>query len=310
MKTLSNIILLTFVLALLGCNYQRQTNKKEKEQTISKSGALVFGDKKLTYFIEGEGFPCFVCADSEIQKIFLSDELKKHFKFVFIEHRHSTYYEQPKDYSNISLDTIVDDMETLRIRLGFDKVYVLGPSLAGLLAMEYARKYPESTKGVIMINTPPEFKSDYMKIINKYWDENASDERKEILTNNIQNLEKIDKDSISKTEWNYLYYKALTPKYFYNPQHDGFPNLGVNEEGWNHFYSIMNGYNISNYQFNIPVFLSLSKFDFMVPEFMWDEYIENLKTFTIVRFKKSGHSPHAEEQELFDKQLLQWIKSN
>ena len=132
-----------------------------------------------------------------------------------------------------------------------------------------------------------------MKIINKYWDENASEERKEILTNNMQNLEKIDKDSISKAEWNYLYYKALTPKYFYNPQHDGFPYFRENEEGRNHFYSLVKGYNISDYQFNIPVFLSLSKFDFMVPEFMWDEYIENLKTITIVRFKKSGHSPHA-----------------
>ncbi len=149
-----------------------------------------------------------------------------------------------------------------------------------------------------------------MKIINKYWDENASDERKEILANNLQNLKKIDKDSMSKAEWNYLYYQALTPKYFYNPQHDGFPNFRENEEGWYHFYFIMNGYIISDYQFNIPVFLSLSEFDFMVPEFMWDEYIGNLKTFTIVRFKKSGHLPQVEEQELFDTELLKWIKEN
>ena len=70
MKTIFNLILLAFSLSLLGCEYQKQTNQKEYDQTISKSGELVFGDKKLTYFIEGEGRPCFVCADSEIHKIF------------------------------------------------------------------------------------------------------------------------------------------------------------------------------------------------------------------------------------------------
>ncbi len=104
MKTLSNLILLTFVLALLGCNYQKQNNQKEKEQTISKSGELVFGDKKLTYFIEGVGIPCFVCADGGLQKDCISENLKKHFQFVFIEQRHSTYYEESKDYSKITMD--------------------------------------------------------------------------------------------------------------------------------------------------------------------------------------------------------------
>ena len=200
-------------------------------------------------------------------------------------------------------------MELLRSRMGFDKVYILGPSLAGLLALEYARKYPENTKGVIMINTPPQFKRGYLKKINQYWDENASDERKEILINNFQNLEKINKDSISKVEWNPLYYQALTPKYFYNPQHDGLKLFRYNEEDWNHFYSIMLDleYDIERAQTETPVFLSLSKFDFMVPEFMWDDYHGKLKTYTIVRFEKSSHFPHVEDQELFDKLLLDWI---
>ena len=309
MKTLKILMVVLISASIIGCKNQGK-NSSDKQNVIPKSGELVFGDKKVTYVIEGEGIPCFVCADSEIQKIFLSDELKKHFQFVYIEQRHSTYYDEPKDYSKITMDTIVDDIETLRTKLGFDKVYVLGHSIIGLIALEYAKKYPENTEGVIMINTPPHFNMNYMKIINKYWDENASEERKKILLNNLKNLELLNKDSISKDEWNYLSNKAHAPKNYYDSLYVNTPHFRLNEEGWNHFYTIMREYDIERTRIETPVFLSLSKFDFMVPEFMWDEYIENLKTFTIVRFKKSGHLPHAEEQELFDKQLLKWIKDN
>lgn len=310
MKTLSNLILLAFALALLGCNYQKQNNQKEKEQTKSKSGEFVFGDMKLTYFIEGEGYPCFVCADGELQKGCISDNLKEYFQFVYIEQRHSTYYEDFKDYSQITMDTIVDDIEMLRTKLGFDKVYVLGHSIVGLIAMEYARKYPENTKGVIMINTPPHFNMNYWKINNKYWNENASEERKKILSNNLKNFEMLNKDSISKVELAYLSFKAYVPKYYYDSLYNDTPYFRTNEEGWNHFLSIMSEYDIERTRIETPVFLSLSKFDFMVPEIMWRDYINKLPTLTIYNFEKSGHFPHVEEQELFDKQLLKWLKDN
>ncbi|MFC2126149.1 alpha/beta fold hydrolase [Bacteroidota bacterium] len=264
----------------------------------------------MTYSIEGKGQPCFVCADGDLQKGCISDNLKEHFQFVFIEQRHSTIYEETKDYSNITMDTIVDDMEMLRTKLGFDKVYVLGHSIIGLIALEYARKYPENTKGVIMINTPPHFNMDYMKNINKYWDENASEKRKKILAKNLKNLELINKDSISKEEWNYLSYKAYAPKNYYDSLYNDTPYFRVNEEGWNHFFSIMSEYDIAKSLIETPIFLSLAKFDFMMPESFWDDYKDKFETLTINRFEKSGHYPHVEEQELFDKLLLSWINDN
>ena len=307
MKTFNCLIVLLLLFAYSGCKPHKK-DIQNKPQQISNSGELVFGDKKLTYFIEGEGFPCLVCADGELQKGCISDNLKEHFQFVFIEQRHSTYYEDPKDYSKITMDTIVDDIERLRTKLGFDKVYVLGHSLVGLIALEYARKYPKNTKGVIMINTPPHFNMNYMKTINKYWSENASEERKRILLNNLKNLEMLNKDSISKDKWNYLSYKASAPKYYYDSLYDDAPYFRLNEEGWNHFYSIMREYDIERTRIETPVFLSLAKFDFMVPEFMWSDNLNKLPTLNIYTFDTSGHFPHVEEQELFDKQLLNWIK--
>lgn len=309
MKTLKILMVVIMCTSIIGCKNQGK-NSSDKQNIIPKSGELVFGDKKVTYIIEGEGIPCFVCADGELQKECLSDNLKEYFQFVFIEQRHSTYYDEIKDYSKIALDTIVDDIELLRTKLGFDKVYVLGHSIIGLIALEYARKYPENTEGVIMINTPPHFNMNYMKIINKYWKENASEERKNILLNNLKNLEMLNKDSISKDRWTYLSYKAYAPKNYYDSLYNKTPYFRINEEGWNHFYSLMRKYDIERTRIETPVFLSLAKFDFMVPEIMWNDNINNLPNLTIYKFEKSGHHPHVEEQELFDKQLLKWLKDN
>lgn len=54
---------------------------------MSNPGKLIFSDKKVTYFIEGDGLPCFVCADGELQKNCISSNLKNYFQFVFIEPR-------------------------------------------------------------------------------------------------------------------------------------------------------------------------------------------------------------------------------
>lgn len=308
MKTF-RLFLIAILFLGISCN-QKDKASKTNLRTIPKSGELFFGDKKVTYSIEGEGMPCFVCADGDLQKDCISDELKKHFQFVFIEQRHSSIYEEPKDYSNITMDTIVNDLEVLRTKLGFDKIYVLGHSIIGLMALEYARKYPEKTNGVILINTCPNFNSGYMNFTNNYWKENASEERKEIYNTNKLNLNKLNKDSIPPDEFLYLSYKAEVPKNYYNPLYENVPHFRYNNDGWNHFYSLMRNYDITSSEIELPVFLSLSNFDFAVPSILWNDYKNKMPTISIFNFEESGHYPHIEEQELFDKLLLNWIDEN
>src|SRR5512140_2997452 len=124
MKPLSYLILLSITINLLGCKNQIKVKQDKRLLSVTNLGELVFGDKKVTYFIEGQGVPCIVCADGNIQANCLSKNLKKNFQFVFTEPRHGTYYDEPKNYSGISMDTIVDDVEILRKKLKYDKIYV------------------------------------------------------------------------------------------------------------------------------------------------------------------------------------------
>jgi proline iminopeptidase len=58
-----------------------------------------------------------------------------------------------------------------------------------------------------------------------------------------------------------------------------------------------------------PVFLAIGRDDYQVPYSLWDNERTKLPRLSYNLFEKSGHYPMLEEQELFDKKLLEWIRS-
>lgn len=72
----------------------------------------------------------------------------------------------------------------------------------------------------------------------------------------------------------------------------------------------MKGYDIAERQApSVPIFLSLGLHDYAVPYIMWDGAEEKLPGLSYNLFEKSGHYAPLEEKKLFDKKLLEWIKS-
>ncbi len=59
--------------------------------------------------------------------------------------------------SSLSLDLLVDDLETLRKALNQEKVVLLGHSFGSLLAISYYLKYPQNVKGIILTATMPPY---------------------------------------------------------------------------------------------------------------------------------------------------------
>lgn len=77
----------------------------------------------------------------------------------------SFYSDQP-DFTNpqnqkyLTIDYYLSELEEVRQQLGLDQFYLLGHSWGGLLAQEYALKYPQHLKGLIimsMIDNIPEY---------------------------------------------------------------------------------------------------------------------------------------------------------
>jgi proline iminopeptidase len=59
----------------------------------------------------------------------------------------------PEDANAITLDATLADLEALRKELGLEKWTVWGCSWGGMLALDYASKFPSSIKGLILVDS-------------------------------------------------------------------------------------------------------------------------------------------------------------
>lgn len=59
----------------------------------------------------------------------------------------------PKEARSITLEATLQDFEALRQKLGFKQWTVLGVSWGGMLAMDYASKFPGSVRGLVLVGS-------------------------------------------------------------------------------------------------------------------------------------------------------------
>jgi proline iminopeptidase len=83
----------------------------------------------------------------------------------------------------------------------------------------------------------------------------------------------------------------------------------MNKEGFAHIMNyVMNSYDVRvSTPVKVPVFMTQCIHDYIVPYKLWDDYMDVFSDLTLKVFEKCGHTPQLEEQELFDKLLLEWI---
>jgi proline iminopeptidase len=75
-----------------------------------------------------------------------------HFTLVFYDHRCNGRSEGAA-VSSMTWDNLTADAEALRQALGFDKWAVLGHSFGGMVALEYALRYPQSLSHLLLLDT-------------------------------------------------------------------------------------------------------------------------------------------------------------
>jgi len=75
-------------------------------------------------------------------------------EYYYYDQLGSYYSDQPSDSSLWTIDRFVDEVEQVRQALGLDKdnFFLYGQSWGGILAMEYALKYQENLKGLVISN--------------------------------------------------------------------------------------------------------------------------------------------------------------
>jgi len=106
------------------------------------------------YFIEGDGRPLLmVHGIGARHKTWrgLVDNLKSDFQCISFDLR--GHGESPVPPAPYTLDDLVDDVEALRVKLGIDRMHIIGHSLGGMIGPAYARAYPERVMSLGLLST-------------------------------------------------------------------------------------------------------------------------------------------------------------
>ncbi|HLN72958.1 MAG TPA: alpha/beta hydrolase [Prolixibacteraceae bacterium] len=85
-----------------------------------------------------------------LEKLY-GETLEKHFKVIYLDQRGVGRSSTPKD-GNYCMDRMTRDFEEVREALGIQQWLTLGHSFGGILQMGYVERYPQSNKGMLMIN--------------------------------------------------------------------------------------------------------------------------------------------------------------
>jgi len=104
---------------------------------------------EVAYTVSGQGPPLYMVHGIGSRRVTwdgLLPGLEEHFTCVRYDLR--GHGESPVPPVPYSLDDLVEDLEALRIRLGHDRIHVIGHSLGGQIGPAYARVHPDSTASV------------------------------------------------------------------------------------------------------------------------------------------------------------------
>ena len=141
-------------------------------------------------------------------------ELAKHYKLIFYDQRASGKSSADVDSSSINMATFVEDLEGIRKFFGLKKMNLYGHSWGGLIAMNYAIKYPQNLASLILSNsTPPTSKlrsAIYITLSKRATEEEGNEFRKITASKEFK-----EKDPLVMAK----FYKLLFAPSFYNKKY-------------------------------------------------------------------------------------------
>lgn len=281
-------------------------------RVLNESGWVSVGGANLRYIVEGNGIPSLVIGSSVYYPRTFSQKLREAFRLAFIDVRHFAEVDASCSLHNITLGTYLDDIEEARNKAGFERAVVIGHSHHGNLALEYAKRYPAKVSHVVLIGSPPCDVKKTIDVGKEYWDEHASDARKEALRENWTALKPDVLKGMSPKDAFIATYVADGPKCWYDSAYDASPlwqGMPINMDIIKVFRDFFADYELSwdPTQLTAPVLVVMGRYDYVVPHILWSEVLPKLRNVEFRLFERSGHSPQMEEPKLFDRVLLEWI---
>ena len=240
-------------------------------------------------------------------------------EYIYYDQLESYYSDQPNDSTLWTIEHFVDEVEQVRkaLNLNKDNFYLLGQSWGGILAMEYALKYQENLKGLIisnMVASIPEYE--------KYAAEVLGPQLPPDVYKEIKAFE-------AKEDFGNPRYAELVQQHYYTKHvlrkpleewpefiNRGFkhlnPNIYIYMQGYSEFgvtgNASLKGWDVSDRlsEIKAPTLMLSGKYDTMDPKYMeWmSTQVQKGRSITT----NGGHVSHYDDPETYFSGLIQFIK--
>ncbi len=74
-------------------------------------------------------------------------------RVVLFDHRGNGRSAAPEDWTSVTLETMVDDIDSIRAAAGVERMVLFGHSYGGFLALRYVLRHPDRLDGLILAST-------------------------------------------------------------------------------------------------------------------------------------------------------------
>lgn len=213
------------------------------------------------------------------------------------------------DVADLTFDVLAEDLELVRRALGHRQVTVLGHSMLGALALEYARRCPDNVSHAIVVGTPPDGDLRALQAHGAaFFEQEASPARKQRLRDNLARLGAATPPALAML--------AQTPLRFYDAAFDAasiFVGAQVKPEASRHILgTLLPGWRVSSPApaLRTPMLIAHGQHDYVVPWALWADIVKDLPTATLRVFERSGHLPFFEEPAAFVAVFGDWLATH
>ena len=240
-------------------------------------------------------------------------------EYIYYDQLDSYYSDKPNDSALWTTEHFVEEVEQVRQALGLNKdnFYLFGQSWGGILAMEYALKYQENIKGLIISNmmaSAPKYTKYVNEVLGPQMDPAVFKEIMDMEANND-----FDNPRYSKLLMNHYYTEHILrrpvekwPKsinLFFDHLN---PNIYIYMQGHSEFgmtgNATLRNWDVSKRlkEIKVPTLMLGGEFDTMDPEYMkWMAgEVQNGRSVTT----NGSHLSQFDDSETYFTELIKFIK--
>lgn len=135
------------------------TLQHSSHEPVPREGQVPVGGASLYYREIGQGKPIIILhGGPSFDHNYLlpdTDRLAETFRLIYYDQRGRGKSAEHVEPATVSIQSEMDDLDAVRAYFQLEHVTLLGHSWGGLLAMEYALRYPERVSHLVLMNTAP-----------------------------------------------------------------------------------------------------------------------------------------------------------